>query len=64
MRTTPEPVDPLLTRPLPFSPARKAAGEAPSKPPAEPRRIGDFVLEIDGRWHTDLPLPDRRPPSR
>ena len=64
MRSTPEPVDPLLTRPLGDLPARRPGDASQAASGATPRRISESVFELDGKWFTKVPLPGQTPSSR
>ncbi len=56
--TTDQTPDEFLTRPLLGTPIPKSTA-TPTPAPA-PRRITDTVLELDGKWFTNVPLPTAR----
>lgn len=64
MRSTPEPVDPLLTRPLGAVPARRPAEASQAPSASTPRQISESVFEVDGKWFTKVPLPGQARPAR
>ena len=64
MRSTPEPVDPLLTRPLGDVHARRPAAASQAASASTPRRISESVFELDGKWFTKVPLPGQAHSTR